>query len=139
MEPWVIYGLLSATGAALVAIFGKIGVSHVDSTVATAVRAIIMALAMVGAVFVFGKARMVQAIDGKALLFIVLAGLAGAASWYWYFLALKTGPVTGVVALDRLSIVFAVVLAALFLGEVPTWLHGAGLVLMVAGAFLLIH
>jgi transporter family protein len=139
MAPWILYALLSATSAALVAIFGKIGIARVDSTVATAARAIVMAGAMVAAVLVLGKQRMIGALDQRALFFIVLTGLAGAASWFWYFLALKNGPASGVVAIDRLSVVIVLVFAILFLGERFTLAHALGAALMTLGAFLLIR
>lgn len=137
MSPWIIFALLSAATAALVAIFGKIGISQVDSTLATSVRAVIMALFLVVVAGLLGKFKLLSTIDNKALTFIVLSGIAGALSWLFYFLALKNGPASGVAALDRLSVVFVVILAALFLGESLTWKSGLGAVLIAAGAFLL--
>lgn len=137
MAPWILYALFSAASAALVAVFGKIGISRVDSTVATAARATVMALAMIVAVLVLGKQRLVGAIDSRAMLFILLSGLAGAASWFWYFLALKNGPASGVVAIDRLSVVIVLVFAVAFLGERFTSLHMLGAALMTLGALLL--
>lgn len=134
---WIIFGLLSAGFAALVAIFGKIGLKEVDSTLATTVRAVVMAGFLVIGSFLFGKADLLKTIHGKVLSYIILSGVAGALSWLFYFYALKTGPATGVVALDRLSIVFVVVLAAIFLGEGITLKSGVGAGLMVAGAILM--
>ena len=133
---WIIYALLSAVCAALVAIFGKIGISHVDTTLATTIRSIIMAMALILATLSLGKFDLSK-IDNKAFLFIILSGLAGALSWFFYFGALKTGPATGVVALDRLSVVFVLVLAVLFLGEALTWKTGLGALLVSIGAILL--
>lgn len=133
---WIIYALLSAVCAALVAIFGKIGISHVDTTLATTIRSIIMALALILATLSLGKFD-ISKIDNKALFFIFLSGLAGALSWFFYFGALKNGPATGVVALDRLSIVFVLVLSILFLGESLTWKTGLGALLVSIGALFL--
>ncbi len=80
----------------------------------------------------------ISAIHGRAVAWIVLSGLAGGLSWLFYFLALKTGPATGTAALDRLSVVFVLVLAALFLGEKLTLVHAAGAALMTVGAVLLV-
>lgn len=135
---WIFYGFLSAIFASLVAIFGKVGISHIDSTLATAVRAIIMAVFLVLTVVFLGKVPQLPSIDSRALLYIALSGVAGALSWIFYFYALKNGPVGGVASLDRLSLVFAIVLAALFLGEKLSWNVAAGALLMVAGALLIV-
>lgn len=135
---WLIYALLSAFTAALVAIFGKIGLKDIDANSATAVRAIIMALLLVGVVVVQGKWSQVGELFGqrKALLFVLLSGAAGAASWLFYFLALKSGKVSQVAPIDKLSVVFAVVLAILFLGEKISWINALGVLLIAIGAVL---
>jgi transporter family protein len=136
---WIIYALLSAAAASLVAIFGKIGVKGVDSTLATAIRAGVMFLLMTLAAASLKKLPEITAVPGKVLLWIILSGAAGAVSWFFYFLALKTGPATGTAALDRLSAVFVVILAALFLGEKMTIAHAAGAALLTVGAILLVR
>ncbi|HEX8931804.1 MAG TPA: EamA family transporter [Patescibacteria group bacterium] len=135
---WIIFALLSAVFAALVAIFGKIGISNVDSTLATSVRAIIMALFLVLVSLFLGKAKFIHQINSRALLFIVLSGLAGAMSWLFYFFALKNGPTSSVAALDRLSVVFVLILSVLFLSEDLTWKSGLGALLLTGGAVLMI-
>lgn len=137
MPLWVLYAILSAIAAALVAVFGKLGVSAVDSTLATTVRAIIMAVFLIIVSFVLGKFEFLNTFNSKVFTFVVLSGIAGAVSWLFYFLALKTGPVSGVVALDRLSVVFALLLAIAFLGERLTIRSGIGAVLVFVGAILL--
>lgn len=133
---WILYATISAVFAALVAIFGKIGLKEVDSTLATTVRAVVMALFLVIVAFSLGKFNALDSITGKPLLFIILSGVAGALSWLFYFFAIKTGPVSGVVAIDRTSVVFALVLAALFLGESLTIKTAFGGVLILGGALL---
>jgi len=135
---WLVFALLSALTAGLVALFGKLGLQGIDTNTATAVRAVIMAIFLVGVVVVQGKLANVQAILGnnKALLFIVLSGVAGAVSWVFYFLALKLGKLSQVAPIDRLSMVFAMVLAVLFLGEKISLRVGLGAALMVAGAVI---
>jgi transporter family protein len=134
---WILFALLSAVFAALVAIFGKIGIKGIDSTLATSVRAVVMAVFLVLVSLILGKAKLLHSIENKTLLFIVLSGVSGAISWLFYFFALKTGPVSGVAALDRLSVVFVLILAALFLGEHLTWKTGIGGILITAGAVLM--
>ncbi len=135
---WIIFALLSAITAALVAIFGKIGVSNLDSTLATTVRAIIMALFLIIISFALGKFQFLKTIDNKTLTFIILAGVSGALSWLFYFLALKLGPASGVAALDRLSVVFVLIFSVLFLAEKLTLKSALGAILITIGAILMI-
>ena len=134
---YIFFALLSAVSAALVAVFGKIGLGKVDTTLATAIRAVVMAVLLVAAAVILKKWDLSQ-ISNKAYIFIFLAGLAGAASWLFYFLALKLGPATSVAALDRLSVVFVILFAALFLGESLTAKSILGGILIVSGALLLV-
>jgi transporter family protein len=133
---WIGYALLAAFFAALVAIFGKVGIKEVDATLATAVRAVVMAAFLVTAAVVLGKTG-VGGISRRSFLFIVLSGAAGAASWLFYFIALREGPATGVAALDRLSVVIVFILAVIFLGDAFTAKAALGAALVVAGAILL--
>ena len=135
---WLLYALLSAIFASLVAIFGKVGLQGLDSTTATAVRAVVMAVFLIGVVIMLGKGSFVAEIAGNsnAMKFIVLSGVAGALSWLFYFLALQKGSVSQVVPIDRSSVVFALVLAAVFLGEKITLQSAAGAALIVIGAIL---
>ena len=135
---WIGYALLSAIFAAAVAILGKIGLKDVDSTLATTIRATVMAVFLIGAAAVLQKFSLVKTISTQTLSFIIFSGIAGALSWLFYFLALKHGPATGVAALDRLSVVFVVLLAAIFLGEALTLKSVTGLVFLVLGALLLV-
>jgi transporter family protein len=135
---WIALALLSAVFAALVAIFGKVGVAKVDPTLATAVRAVVMAVVLVVFALGIGRAGHLHELDRHAFVFIVLSGLAGAASWLCYFLALRLGPAPGVAALDRLSVVFVLVFAVGFLGQALTWKAALGAALLTLGAVLLI-
>jgi len=134
---WSLCALLSAVFAALVAIFGKIGLAGIDSTLATTVRSLVMALFLVLVSFSLGKFSFLNTLNSRALIFIVLSGVAGALSWLFYFLAIKLGPVSGVVALDRSSVIFAFILAVLFLSEAVTVLKVVGVILVTLGAFFL--
>ena len=134
---WLVYAILSAITAALVAIFGKIGLQGVDSITATGIRAGIMFAAIAILMLFTGKIPAITALDLKSLFYIFLGGLAGAASWIFYFSALQSGKVAQVASIDRLSIVFAVIFAALFLSEkinIPTII---GVSLMATGAIII--
>ena len=139
MSSWLIYALLSALCAAFVSIFGKVGVAGLDSSAATAVRAVIMAVFLVGVVITEGHMADLPQVfaDKKALLFVALSGIAGALSWLFYFLALKDGAVTQVAPIDKLSVVFAVVIAVLIFGERVSFMHGIAIAMSAAGGLLL--
>jgi transporter family protein len=134
---WLIYALLSAVTAALVAIFGKIGLEGVDSITATGVRAGIMFAAIMVLVIVTGRAGNIANLDRKSLFYIVLGGLAGAASWVFYFFALQYGKASQVAPIDRLSVVFVIVLAATILGEKVSLQAAVGTVLVAIGAIII--
>ena len=136
---WVFFAFLSALTAALVAIFAKLGLRDVDPTLATTLRSIIMAVFLCVVAWSLGKFQgfSVSDLSGKEWSLLVLASIAGALSWLFYFMALKSGTATAVVAIDRLSIVFVVVLAALFLTEALTWRTVAGALFMVLGALMI--
>jgi bacterial/archaeal transporter family protein len=135
---WILYALLSAIFAALVAIFGKIGIAKIDTTLATTVRAIIMAVFLVLTSLAVGKFSQWSTISNKALLYIALSGVAGALSWLCYFMALRNGPTSAVAAIDRTSVIFVVLLAAMLLQEKITFNAGMGAALIAVGAMLLV-
>ncbi|WP_037346735.1 EamA family transporter [Selenomonas sp. oral taxon 138] len=139
MSSWLIYALLSALCAAFVSIFGKVGVAGLDSSAATAVRAVIMAVFLIGVVIAEGHTADLPQVfaDKKALIFVALSGVAGALSWLFYFMALKDGAVTQVAPIDKLSVVFAVVIAVLIFGERVSFMHGIAIVMIAAGGLLL--
>lgn len=136
---WLVFALLSAVMAALVAVFGKIGLKNIDSNTATAIRSVIMAVFLIIVVLVQGKFNQISTIfaNRKAITFIVLSGLAGAMSWLFYFLALKLGDVSKVAPIDKLSVVIAVILSVIFLGEKLTTATVIGVALITAGALVI--
>lgn len=135
---WIFLAVLSAVFASLVAVFGKIGLKSIDPTIATTVRVTIMTAFFVVVSFGLGKFKLLSTIDNRALLFIILSGVAGALSWLCYFAAMKSGSAGAVAALDRLSIVFIVIMGALFLGEALTIKTGIGALLIALGAILFV-
>lgn len=135
---WLIYGLLAALTASLVAIFGKIGLQTVEANTATAIRSIVMAVFLVIVVAAQGNLSQIPSIiaDKKAITFIILSGIAGALSWLFYFLALKYGKVSQVAPIDKLSVVLATIIAVTFLGEKISALNGIGVAFIALGAIL---
>ncbi|ROJ32858.1 EamA family transporter [Morganella morganii] len=138
MSTWLIYALLSAISAAMVAVFGKMGLQHLDANTATAIRAVIMALFLVGVVMVQGKLNLISEIieNRKALFFIALSGIAGALSWLFYFMAIKNGQVSQVAPIDKLSVVFAVIFAVILFGEKISLIAAGGVALITVGALM---
>lgn len=135
---WVLYALLAALTAALMTITAKIGLAKTDSILATAIRSTVMLLLTGGAVLALNKQKLIGTLDGSAFIAIVVAGIFGALSWLFYFLALQSGTASKVAALDRLSVVFIVLLAAIFLSERLTIPSVIGALLIVSGAMLMV-
>ena len=135
---WIFYAFCSALFASLVAIFSKIGLKDIDSTFATTIRAIVMALFLFVIALSFGKFKdfSFSLFESKAWFYIILSGIAGALSWLFYFYALKYGSATAVSAIDRLSIVFVAILATIFLSESITIYKILGVFLVAIGVFL---
>nr|WP_314267349.1 EamA family transporter [uncultured Moellerella sp.] len=138
MSIWLVYALLSAVAASFVAIFGKLGLQNLDANTATAIRAVIMALFLVGVVVIQGKLDLVSDIitNKKAIFFIALSGVAGALSWLFYFLAIKNGNVSQVAPIDKLSVVFAVIFAVVLFGEKISLVAMGGVALITVGALM---
>ncbi len=135
---WIVFALLSALFASLVAIFGKIGLKDIDPTLATTIRSIVMAVFLVAVSFSLGKFGMLESLNSRTLTFIVLSAVAGAISWLFYFIAIKIGPTSAVAAIDKTSVVFVLILALIFLGESFTYMKAGGAILVVLGALLMV-
>jgi transporter family protein len=133
---WALYAFLSAVTAALMTIVGKIGLKNIDPTFATGVRSFFMFAFMALVVLFTGKMAHFDKLDRNALLIIILSAVFGAASWLFYFLALKDGSANRVAAIDRSSIVFVILLSALFLSDKLSWKSGIGALLIAAGAIV---
>ncbi len=138
LNQWLIYAFISAIFAALVAIFGKIGMKGIDSTLATTIRALVMFVFLFVVIIFQKKYILIGTIKQVDYVFIILAGIAGAMSWLFYFLALKTGEATKVASIDRLSIVFIMIFSLLFLGEKFSLKLLSGIILIAVGAILII-
>jgi transporter family protein len=123
--------------AGLTAILAKIGVVGVDSNLATAVRTSVVLVFAWGVVLATGPVNAMTGFSRRTWLFLVLSGLATGLSWLCYFRALKLGEASKVAPIDKLSVVFVLLFAAMFLGEQITWRTGLGGTLIVAGAVVL--
>ena len=114
---WFLFALLSAVFAALTSILAKVGIHGVDSNLATAIRTMVVVVMAWGMVFLTHAQNGIWSISRKSWLFLILSGLATGASWLCYYRALRLGQVSKVVPVDKLSVVFTLLLAFLFLHE----------------------
>ena len=136
---WILFAFGSAFFAGVTAILAKCGIRKTDSTVATAVRTIVVLLFSWLMVFVVGSQDQLGSIDPNTWLFLILSGLATGASWLCYFRALQLGDINKVVPVDKSSVILTMLLAFLFLQEPITPFGGVGVVLIAAGTFLMIE
>ena len=135
---WWIYALLSALFASLTAIFAKIGVTNVNSNLATAIRTIIILLIAWAIVFSRGEYKTIHSLSKHNLFFLIISGLATGLSWIFYFKALQLGKVSQVAPVDKLSVALTIILSVVFLGEVLSWKTALGALLIIAGTVVLI-
>ena len=136
---WLLFAVGSAFFAGVTAILAKCGIQRTDSTVATAIRTIVVLIFAWIMVFVVGSQDQLRDIGQMTLLFLILSGLATGASWLCYFKALQLGDVNKVVPIDKSSTVLTILLAFLLLGEPIGLFQGIGVVLIGAGTFLMIE
>ena len=134
---WLFFALLSALFAALTAVLAKIGIDGVNGTLATAIRTAVVLVMAWGMVFRTHAGQGISAISQKSWLFLILSGLATGASWLCYYHALQLGRVNQVAPIDKLSIVFTIFFAVLFLREELTPKSALGCVLIALGAVLM--
>jgi transporter family protein len=134
---WFYRALGSALFAALTAIVAKVGVEGVDSNVATALRTTVVVFFTWGIVIFSGVTSSIPQLNGRSVSFLVLSGLATGASWLCYFRALQLGEASRVAPVDKLSVVFVLLFAALFLGEKVRWQTILGAALIVGGVVIL--
>jgi transporter family protein len=134
---WLFWALLSALFAGATAVLAKIGVSEVNSNLATAIRTTIILFFSWTIAFLTTRSSEFWSIGKKTWLFLVLSGIATGLSWLCYFRALQIGEVSKVAPIDKLSVVVAMILAVTFLGEKLNLREGAGAGLIVLGAIVL--
>lgn len=133
---WQGYAVLAALAGGATAVLAKMGVEAVPPNLAMAVRtAVVMCLAW-AIVLVRGEQSAWSGISGRSLMYLILSGFATGLSWLAYFHALRLGPASRVAPIDKLSLAFTIILAALLLGETITWRLALGAALMIAGSLL---
>ena len=137
-DSWVSYAILSAFFAALTSILAKIGISDINSNLATAIRTIVVLIMAWGIVFMTGAQSGIQDITAKSWIFLVLSGIATGLSWLFYYKALQLGDASKVVPIDKFSVVISMILAFVILKEDLTFKTVMGGILITAGTFVMI-
>ncbi len=135
---WFFWALLSAFFAALTALLAKLGVAHVNSNLATAIRTSVILVFTWGIALATGGAPELAGLAPRTWLLLTASGVATGLSWLCYFRALQLGNVAQVAPVDKLSVALAVVLAVLFLGEKVTLQEGVGVGLIVLGVVVMV-
>jgi bacterial/archaeal transporter family protein len=135
---WFVWALLSAFFAGVTAVLAKVGVAHVNSNLATAIRTVVI-LIFAWSVALFTDRQPMSTISTRTWIFLVLSGIATGLSWLCYFRALQLGEASRVAPVDKLSVVIAIALAAIFLHEKLTWHHWCGGLLIFSGALVLAY
>lgn len=136
---WIFFAFASALFAGLTSILAKCGIKKTNSTVATAIRTVVVLAFSWLMVFAVGSAGEITSISLHTLIFLVLSGIATGASWLCYFKALQLGDINKVVPIDKSSTVLTILLAAFLLGEGITLFSGIGITLIAVGTFLMIE
>ena len=128
-QSWLFWAVLAAVFAALTAVFAKVGVTEINSNFATFLRTLVVVVSL-------GILVWLTTLSPTTIVFLVLSGLATGTSWLCYFRALQLGNVSQVAPIDKLSVVFVALIAAVFLGEELSFLGWSGVALIAAGAVL---
>lgn len=135
---WAVYAVLSSVFAALTSILAKVGIDGVNSTLATAIRTLVVVVMSWGMVFLTNAQGGIAEISRKSWLFLILSGLATGASWLCYYRALQLGQVSKVVPIDKLSVVITLILAWVFLHEQFNMKSLIGAALIAAGTLVMV-
>lgn len=134
---WIVFALLAAVTAAIVTVLSKAGLKDIDSSVAFAIQSVLIVIVAWTVVFLQKNTGELSQVNNKAWLFLIIAGILTALSSLFTFRALKLGDASTVSPLERVSLVFAVILGAVFLKEKLTWQIILGALLMAAGALII--
>ncbi len=135
---WFLFAILSAVFAALTSILAKVGISGVNSNLATAIRTVVVVFMAWGMVFITHAQTGIGEISRKSWVFLILSGLATGASWLFYYRALQMGDASKVVSIDKLSVVITLILAFIFLNEQLTLKSILGCLLIVVGSLVMV-
>jgi len=133
---WLLYAFVSAFASALTAILAKLGVEGVPSTLATAIRTVVILVVVWMIVFALHEQRALPVLSRRSVIFLVLSGLSTGVAWFAYFRALQLGPASRVAPIDKLSLPLTIILAVIWLGEPVGWRVATGVGLMTLGALL---
>ncbi|MDH6253850.1 transporter family protein [Chryseobacterium sp. H1D6B] len=133
---WFYYALLSALFAAFTAIFAKIGVSNINSNLATGIRTIVILVLVWSIILIKGETKEIISLSKTNIIFLVLSGAATGLSWLFYFKALQIGKVAQVASVDKLSVAIAIILSVVFFKETLTLKTIIGAVLIISGTIL---
>lgn len=134
---YLIYALMSSIFASLTAIFIKLGLSNINSNLATAIRTVIILIMSWIIVFHTNSFENIKNINSKNLIFLIVSGITTGLSWIFYFKALQIGEVSKVAVIDKLSIAFTVILAFIFLKETITLKTVIGIIFIIAGTLII--
>ena len=137
LPPWLLFSLGSAFFAGLTAILGKVGVAGLNSNLATLIRTLVILALTLGVVSIRSEWSLPKEGAARSAAFLVLSGVATGLSWLCYYRALQLAPASLVAPIDKLSVVFAILLGVLVLGEPLTWRIAVGGALVVAGAVVI--
>lgn len=137
MHTWKLFAIASAFFAGLTAVFGKLGVAGLNSNLATLIRTIVILFITIAVVTVRNEWQWPRGTETRPVLFLLLSGVATGLSWLFYYRALQIAPASLVAPIDKMSVVFAIALAVVFLGEPVTAKLLTGAVLIVAGGLVL--
>lgn len=135
---WAVLALLSAVFAAVTGILAKLGMTGINSNLATAVRTVVVLVMAWGIVFITGKQSEIQDITARGWIFLILSGVTTGMSWLCYFYALKLGEASKVIPIDKFSVVISMILAFVVLHEKLTVAKVLGGLLIAAGTFVLL-
>ena len=136
---WILYALLSAFFASLVAVLAKLGMTGIDSNLATAIRTVVILLLTWGVVLWTLPLSSVKSLNLTNWTFLILSGLATGLSWLFYFKAIQLGPVSRVAPLDKLSVAMVIVLSFVILGEKVSWSVAIGGILIILGSLFMLR
>lgn len=134
---WRTYAFGSAVFAALTAIFGKVGVTELNSDLATFIRTVVILCVSGLLVWARGEWQRPDSLSSKGVVFLILSGVATGLSWLCYYRALQLAPASRVAPIDKLSVVLVVIFAVAFLGEPISWKVGIGAAFVAVGAIIM--
>jgi transporter family protein len=134
---WIVFSLMAALSAAVVVTLSKVGVKHVESSVAFAIQSVLIVTVAWSVVAWQGHLPQVAQIERRTWIFLIIAGVITCASSLFSFQALKLGQASRTSSFDKISLVFSILLASVFLKEKLTWQVAIGAALMAGGAILI--